>query len=421
MPLSAKQLLVANSTARWRCCVAGRRTGKTFLAMRELARFARIPNSVVWYLTGSRQQAKTLVWSKLKKKLKKLNWIQSTNEAELTIFLVNGSQICLKSAEQGDNLRGESLSFLCIDEFCDIDLDEIFFQILRPALSDRRGHCLFLGTPKAANQTAKDLFDRHLTNPHWASFTYSTLEGGFVDPEEVEQARQDLAPKVFQQEYEANWTTLTNVVFEYFGEHNIQPVELPGATEPIVIGLDFNVAKMCAIVGRRTATGLEYFDEIILENSNTQEMAAEIRHRYPRNPVTVIPDASGQARKTSSGGVTDHAILQTAGFTVRVNRANPTVRDRINCANSLFFLRPDGTTRFRIDPRCKWTIRSLRNWSYKENSQGVPDKDSGWDHASDSATYPIALLFPITRPQETLAPQRFGVQLAGPQSVGLRI
>jgi len=147
MPLSERQLEVAKSPARWRVCVAGRRTGKTFLAMRELARFARVPNSVVWYVTNSRQQAKTLVWSKLKNKLRSLRWLADTNESELTIRLVNGSQICLKSAEQGDNLRGESINFLCIDEFCDIDLDEIFFEILRPALSDKRGHALFLGTP----------------------------------------------------------------------------------------------------------------------------------------------------------------------------------------------------------------------------------------------------------------------------------
>lgn len=417
MPLSAKQQLVVNSQARWRVVVAGRRTGKTFLAMRELARYARHPNSVVWYLTNSRQQAKTLVWSKLKKKLKSLNWVASTNESELVITLKNNSVICLKSAEQGDNLRGESLNFLCIDEFCDIDLDEIFFEILRPALSDKRGHCLFLGTPKAANQTAKDLFDRHLTNPNWASFTYSTLEGSFVDPEEIEQARQDLAPKVFKQEYEASWENLANVIFEYFGEHNIAPVELPTANEPIIVGLDFNVGKMCATVGRQTKSGLEYFDEIVLENSNTQEMAEEIRLRYPKNPVTVFPDASGSARKASAGGITDHAILQNAGFTVRVNRTNPSVRDRINCANSLFFLRPDGTTRFRIDPRCKFTIKCFRNWSYKEGSAGVPDKDSGWDHMADAGTYPVAFLFPITKNTEPVAPMRFGVQTHNPKAM----
>jgi hypothetical protein len=409
MPLSAKQKEIADCTKRWRICVAGRRTGKTHLAMRELARFASIPNSVVWYLTGSRMQAKTLVWSKLKKKLKSLNWIESTNESELLITLKNNSQICLKSAEQGDNLRGESLNFLVIDEFCDIDLDEIFFQILRPALSDKRGACLMLGTPKAGNQTARDLFDRHLVNSNWASFTYSTLAGGFVDAEEVEQARQDLSPKVFQQEYEATFVSFAGVIFSDFGEHNISEVRKPSEHEPIYIGMDFNITPMSAVIGRQTKMGIEIYDEIYLDNSNTSEIIAEIRNRYPTNPVTVFPDSSAVARKTSAGGNTDIKLLETAGFVTRYPRQHALVRDRINCGNSLFFKRTDGTTRFTIDPACKKTIACLKNWAYKPDSM-IPDKNGSldWSHGCDALTYMIQFLFPINKPVAPIAPQRFG-------------
>ena len=407
MPLSSKQSEVANSKARFRVVVAGRRTGKTFLAMRELARFATPPNSVVWYLTNSRQQAKTLVWSKLKKKLKALNWVASTNESELAITLVNGSTICLKSAEQGDNLRGESLNFLCIDEFCDIDLDEIFFEILRPALSDKKGSALFLGTPKAANQTAKDLFDNALTKPQWESFTYTTAAGGFVDADEIAQARQDLAPKVFKQEYEASWENFAGVIFGDFGEHNIVEVRKPDTHEPVFIGMDFNVTPCSAVIGRQTRNGIEIYDEIYIDNSNTSEMIDEIRNRYPTNPITVFPDPAGVQRKTSAGGNTDIRLLEMAGFTCRYHRQHPLVRDRINAGNSLFFKRDDGTTRFTIDPKCKKTIACLRNWSYKEGTM-VPEKDTGWDHGADALTYMIQFLFPIQKPAVNAPPQRFG-------------
>jgi hypothetical protein len=410
MPLSNPQQLVADCPIRFRVVVAGRRVGKTHLAIREMCKFARLPDKNIWYLTNSRQQAKSLVWNKLKRKLKSLNWIRDTNESELSITLINNSRISLKSAEQGDNLRGESLSFVCIDEFCDINLETIWAQIVRPALSDQKGHALFTGTPKAGNQYARDLYDRYLTEKGWMSFSFTTAAGGFVDEDELAQARRDLAPKIFKQEYEASWEALGNVIFEEFGEHNIQPVARPKENEELTVGLDFNVGMMCAQVGRRTKDGLEYFDEIILKDSNTQEMADEIRARYPKNPITVIPDASGSQRKTSAGGMTDHNILYNAKFKLQVNRANPTVRDRINCANSLFFLRPDGTTRFKIDPSCKHTIKSFKNWTWKENSVGVPDKESGWDHACDSGSYPIAMLFPITRNITPQAPQRWTVR-----------
>lgn len=413
MPLSLPQQLICDSPIRFRVVVAGRRFGKTHLAIREMCRFARMPDKNVWYLTGSRQQAKSLVWTKLKRKLKFLRWIKSTNESELSIELINGSTISLKSAEQGDNLRGSSLDFICIDEFCDIDLEIIWAQILRASLSDRKGHALFIGTPKSANQYARDLYDRHLDQRGWMSFSFTTAQGGFVDAEELEQAKQDLSPKVYKQEYEASWESLGNVIFEDFGDHNIQSVEKPTNThEELVVGLDFNVGIMCAQIGRKTKHGLEYFEEIILKDSNTTEMTQEIRARYPKNPITVIPDASGAQRKTSAGGVTDHNILYNAGLKLLVNRTNPTVRDRINCANSLFHLREDGTTRFKIDPRCKHTIKSFKSWAWKENSVGVPDKESGWDHACDSGSYPIAMLFPINRIITPSAPQRFGHSLA---------
>jgi len=411
MPLSEKQQLIADCDTRFRVVLAGRRGGKTFLMMREACRFASKPNSIVWILANSRQQIKSLCWTKLKKKLTSLNWIADTNESELTIRLVNGSQICLKSAEQGDNLRGESLDAVLIDEFCDIDLDEIWHQIIRPSLSDKKGAAMFTGTPKAGNQAARDLYDNYLTKKNWASFSYTTEQGGFVDAEEIEQARQDLSPKVFSQEYLANWENFSGVIFSDFGEHNIREVRKPTETETIYIGYDMNVTPLCAILGRRTPTGLEMFDEIILENSNTNEMVDEIRNRYPRNPITIMPDPSGVQRKTSANGNTDIKILEMAGFTTRYHRSHPLVRDRINACNSLFFKRTDNSTKFFIDPSCKKTIQCLKNWAYKEGTM-IPDKNSGFDHACDAIGYLIEFLFPINRPVPPVAPQRFGHSIA---------
>jgi hypothetical protein len=400
MPLSKPQQLIAECPIRFRVVVAGRRGGKTFLSMRELCRYASQPNSVVWYLTNSRQQAKSLVWDKLKNKLRSLRWIKDTNESELTISLVNNSKICLKSAEQGDNLRGESLNFIVIDEFADIDLDIIWNQIIRASLSDKKGHALFIGTPKAGNQTARDLYDNYLTKKGWMSFSYTTIDGGFVDAEEIEQAKQDLSPKVFAQEYLASWEQFAGVIMYEFGEHNITEIVKPNEYETLVVGLDFNVTPLCAQVGRNTSKGIEIFDEIILENSNTNEFCDEL----------VMPDPAGQQRKTSANGNTDIKILEMAGFTTRYHRSHPLVKDRINACNSLFFKREDSTTRFKIDPKCKHTIKSLRNWSYKPETM-VPQKD-GWDHACDSLGYLIEFLYPIQKPQQRVAPRAFGHQLA---------
>jgi hypothetical protein len=239
------------------------------------------------------------------------------------------------------------------------------------------------------------------------SFTYSTIDGGFVDEDEIAQAKQDLSPKVFAQEYLASWENFAGVIFNEFGEHNITILRKPTETEPIYIGMDFNITPASAVIGRQTKTGIEIYDEIYIDNSNTTEMIDEIRSRYPHNPITVFPDPAGVARKTSAGGNTDIKLLEMAGFQTRYHRQHPLVRDRINAGNSLFFKRPDATTRFAIDPVCKKTIQCLKNWAYKEETM-IPDKMSGWDHGCDALTYMVQFLYPIVKPVPPSAPQRFG-------------
>jgi hypothetical protein len=410
MPLSAPQRTIVNDASRFRVVIAGRRFGKSHLALRELARFARFPDQKVWYVANTRQQGKAVIWSKLKKKLGKLGWIRNVNESELTVTLVNNSEITIKSAEVGDSLRGVGLNFLVCDEFANFE-PSVYFEILRPMLSDTNGHALFIGTPAGASNWAKDLYDYHLTRPGWSSHQYTTIQGGQVSSEEIEQARLDLAPRVFRQEYEASFESPSSIIFNEFGEHNIRPVGKPASDyEPIIANIDFNVTPISCVIGRQTKTGVDIFDEIYIDNSNTKELAEELRTRYPRNPITCFPDPAGVQRKTSAGGDTDIKILENAGFTCRYHRQHPLVKDRINSANSLFFLRPDGSTRFTIDPSCKKTIKSLKSWTYKEGTM-VPDKDNGYDHACDALTYGIQYLFPIRREIAERPPQRFGHRL----------
>jgi phage terminase large subunit len=410
MPLSKAQQMIADAPFRFRVAICGRRFGKTHLAIRELAKFARFPNRKVWYVAPTYRQAKQTVWNKMKKKLKALNWIKSINESDLTIFLINGSEISLRSADNYDSLRGVGLDFLVLDEFADIE-PEAWYEVLRPTLSDTGGNCLFIGTPKGIGNWAKDIYDNEKTKQGWVSFQFTTIDGGNVPAEEVEQARQDMDSRSFSQEYLATFETFAGVIAYAFGKHNIRKVEPAGAIEPLVLGMDFNVNPMSCAVLRKTTEGLEQIDEIILPSSNTNELIEEIRNRYPSNPISCYPDPAGVQRKTSANGNTDIRLLEQAGFTVRYHRQHALVKDRINAANSLFHCRDDGSTRFYIDPRCKYTLKSLEQFCYKEDTQ-IPDKDSGLDHMWDALTYPIEFLFPIQKVQIMQKPQRFGHALS---------
>jgi phage terminase large subunit len=282
--------------------------------------------------------------------------------------------------------------------------------VLRPTLADTGGHALFLGTPKGMNWF-KDIYDNHTTRTNWMSFQFTTLDGGNVPEDEVAQAKEDLDARTFSQEFLATFENFSGIIAYAFGQHNIKPAEEINTNEQLILGTDFNVNPMSCCVMRRTKDGLQCIDEIVLNSSNTHELIDEIRNRYPRNPITIFPDPAGVQRKTSANGNTDIKILENAGFTVRYHRQHPLVKDRINSANSLFFLRDNSTTRFYIDPKCRHTIKSLQQFCYKENSQ-IPDKDSGFDHQFDALTYAIQYLFPIDKIREPIVPRAFGHALA---------
>jgi phage terminase large subunit len=210
--------------------------------------------------------------------------------------------------------------------------------------------------------------------------------------------------RTFRQEYEATFETFAGRIFYAFERANIRQftVEHP---EQILIGMDFNIDPMSAVIAVRLGDDLQIIDEIRMFSSNTQEMVAEIRQRYPKSKVTVYPDPASRQRKTSAGGQTDLSILQNAGFTVKAPYAHDAIRDSVNAVNSRF-CDARGTRHVFVDPRCKYTIESLERHAYKPGTS-QPDKDSGYDHMTDAVRYMISYIWPVRRDLPPVPQQRW--------------
>ena len=166
--------------------------------------------------------------------------------------------------------------------------------------------------------------------------------------------------------------------------------DIGGETGELLVGMDFNVNPMSAVVAVRAADECLVLDAPEINTSNTEEMAAEIRRRYPKRRIVVCPDPAGKQRKTSAPvGQTDFTILQRHGFEVRAPNAAPLVVDRVNNTQQMFaYLDRDGRTRrrCRIHPNAKALITALANLTYKEGTS-QPDKSSGFDHMADALGY----------------------------------
>src|SRR5690625_1457515 len=147
------------------------------------------------------------------------------------------------------------------------------------------------------------------------------------------------------------------------------------------IGMDFNIGNMSAIVhvvdeGIRKAVSEEVgvFD--------TEAMCRILQDKYSGHRIFVYPDATGSSRKSSSGR-SDHDIIRSYGFTIKVGKTNPAVRNRVNSMNSSFATGKYFVNRYT----CPSYSESLKNQVYKK---GEPDKTKGYDHTNDAGGYFVA-------------------------------
>ncbi|EGY53135.1 phage terminase [Neisseria shayeganii 871] len=165
--------------------------------------------------------------------------------------------------------------------------------------------------------------------------------------------------------------------------------------EALHIGMDFNVLKMAAVV-YVIRDGNPYAVAELTDVRDTPTMADLLKERYAGRAITIYPDASGQNRSSKNWSQSDISILKQAGFVIRVDSTNPSVKDRVNSTQAML-LNGNGERRLKVNTRnCPRLTEAMEQQVYDNN--GEPDKTSGHDHVTDAGTYPIVKLYPIKKP-----------------------
>ena len=407
--LTKPQYQVSSSNKRFRVLVSGRRFGKTYLCITEMMKYATRVNKNIWYVAPTFKMAREIVWLKLKSMLSDFNWIDTINETNLSIKVKKtGSIISLKGCENYDSLRGVGLDFLILDEFADID-EKAWTEVLRASIADTQGDVLMCGSPKGFGNWSYRMYEKGKREEQWDSFQFTTLQGGMVPAEEIEQAKQDVDIRTFRQEFEGTFENYAGAVYYNFhAVDNVKQKEIDWS-KPLHIGLDFNVDPMSACVAQIDKDKIHFVDEIIIYSSNTDEMVQEIKDRYgTKIRIFVYPDPACRQRKTSAGGRTDLTILQNAGFGVKCKLKHSPIRDRVNAVNSRL-KSADGKRYIFISPSCKIMIKGLQRQIYKENTN-IPDKEEGYDHMNDAIGYLTEIVKPLTTNYRNFKPQRWSIK-----------
>lgn len=164
-------------------------------------------------------------------------------EVDKEIILENGATITLKSADSGASLRGDGLAGIVLDEFPFLP-EETWLEELRPSLADNEGWAMMIGTPNGKNFAYK-LFQDIPTRNSWEGWQLPTRQNPLIPESELTEARIDLGPRRYAQEFEAQFTDIEGATFpgSYFERIWATPSQWPDAFEATSLYLDPSLGK----------------------------------------------------------------------------------------------------------------------------------------------------------------------------------
>ena len=167
---------------RWSALVCHRRAGKTVATLNDLIRGAVNEckhEGRYAFIFPQRNQAKDTAWRYLRRYAEPL-LAKPPNKSDLQVDLVNGSIIRLYGADNPDALRGPYLDGVVLDEFADMK-PEVWHEVVRPMLADRKGWATFIGTPKGKNEFWR-LYENAKRDQAWFHMMLKASESGIIAP-----------------------------------------------------------------------------------------------------------------------------------------------------------------------------------------------------------------------------------------------
>lgn len=308
---------------RWSVIVLHRRAGKTVLLLNQLIKRAMQNGQLrprYAYIAPFLKQAKTLAWDYLKYYCDPIPG-RVFSESELKVELPNGAQIRLYGADNPDSLRGIYLDGCVLDEYAQID-PVLFSSIIRPALSDRKGWCVFSGTPNGKNhfydvlQTAQQAG----TEEGWYSLVAPASETGIVDPAELRDAKRTMTEEEFEREYECSFNSIIGKrIYPEFNRHwhILQEDLIPTKKTLIFRGWDnTGLSPACVLAYITNGGQLRVFKEFCFEDCGIMEAVEGVvmwTNQFLPAGCTFrdICDPAGRIRDTSKMSARDYMVIKS--------------------------------------------------------------------------------------------------------------
>ena len=402
----------------------GRQTGKSTACLNDALHFAWTnPGTTTWFISPTFDQARVQY-----RRLVGMLWdckglISKKNQTELRLKLINQSQIVFKSGESLDNLRGETLHRVYIDEVRD-QHPELFNMVIYPMLLTTGGSARFVSTPNGFDQfyDLKVKCDEDKSG-QWTFMSAPSTANPLISAVEIENSKSTMTDAQYRQEILAEFLDMTQGKADLNANEKNQRLDCPFALGqminknlPLILGLDFNLSPMAWGMVQKKIDDWWMFDELYIKGTHTQDASkalvqkllgykTEFDYDVKKYGLIIVGDATGKSQQRAAAGQSDYDILfaelrkNEIPFEDMTPDSNPLVKDRVNTVN-MKLRDANGETHFWFHPtRCP---------NFKKDMDRVVWKSTGSDsihldqktnpdltHISDAMGYPICALSPI--------------------------
>lgn len=300
-----------------------------------------------------------------------------------------GSEVWGLSAQRPHVLLGEELDWLLLCEAAYLD-DDIVSRVLRPRLATRQGRLVVTSTPRGQNWLHK-LYLRAQQGGEWRAFRFPTWHNPLIAAGEIESARADMPPDVFDEQFGGEFITRAGRVYAEFdpSQHVAQHLRVPQGTL-VVRGIDYGFTNptACVWVARDKPGRLLVLAELYVTQQTSDDLApriAAVDESLRRQGLLVGPayaDPSGPGQTES---------LRRLG--INVARADNQVTAGIDLVRAALRSRPEGEPGLRIDSACVNLLREIEAYTWlpaQGNAERVPRPDN--NHALDALRYAVMAL-----------------------------
>ena len=343
LQLSPKQSEIARDVHRFRVINAGRRFGKTFLAVWEmLGKAIFVKNKRICYIAPTYGMARDIAWLELKRVCEPVTISANETKLEITISTQDGGQstIWLRGWESVETLRGQAFSFIVIDEVAMMkNFKEQWSNVIRPTLTDHKGDVMFISTPRGFNHFY-DLYNEEQNDTDYKSFHCTSYDNPHLPVDELDKAKKELTEDRFAQEYLGDFRKTEGLVYKEFSrELHIFDENIDPEGKDYVSAVDFGFTNPCAVLHILADKDANYWvTEEWYKTQRTEEQIGEYIKSCGFNEVYPDPESPSAIEVLNSKGINVKEVV----------KGKDSIKSGINAVRALF-----KANRLHIHSSCK--------------------------------------------------------------------